>query len=162
MFGNNNMRINKSYKKMNVVVISFFALFVFVGYFLYKEIVNTQHAKNEGFQHMDSVELTGTDKVKYKVDIYWNDLVTIPGEHKIMAKIWKAETVYNVQHFTSGNRLNLKSISVKKNNGIDYLILSFKPMPSNLFSRYSASNTIKENQIIGHPQSIKNFAEQLH
>jgi len=104
------------------------------------------------------VELDGSDGGRYRVEIYWDDLHVIPGEHRILARIWNSDSEYVDQQFTSGNRLWLKSVSVDEKEGPDYLLLSFKPVMSRWFARQKSIYTVTRTEIIEHFQ----YGEEGH
>jgi hypothetical protein len=118
-------------------------------------VIDGRHrASVEGYEHMDSVMVDDGGR-RYKVDVYWDDLHSIPGEHKILARIWSSVSEYKEYRFTSGNRLWLKSIGVRREGSRDELILYCKPMLSPLFKRYESVNTVSETGIHGHPQLVE-------
>ncbi|MFA5205144.1 MAG: hypothetical protein WC708_12155 [Lentisphaeria bacterium] len=110
-----------------------------------------RNAQAEGFERMNSVEATGTDGHRYKVDFFWERLRSVPGEHRIMARIWLSKTNHIDQWFTSGNRLELKSIKIRRGTSSDTIVFRYKT--------YYGPDTITENTVAadgihGDPEAI--------
>ncbi len=120
-----------------------------------------KRAQAEGFEDMRSVQVDGTDGGHYTVDLYWENIKSIPGQHKIMARIWNSESDYNQQEWMSGNRAWLRSVTVRKRKGPDLLVLSFKPMPGRWSQRVHFTNTVVRTGIVGHPQLVAEVERRL-
>lgn len=86
-------------------------------------------AEGEGYDQMQSLKLRGSDGKQYTVDVYWDRLKSIPGEHRVMARTWVSTSNYVQKEWMSGNRSELHSIHVMRTGDADRLIFRYREFP---------------------------------
>jgi hypothetical protein len=111
-----------------------------------------------GFDHAFAAEIKGIDHQEHKIQIFWKSLLTIPGSHPILARIWTTDS-YSDFYFSSGDRLELKNVQIQRHSNSDDLILEFSVAKGD--SLYTSFNKVSQTKIIGHPEFLINRLRKM-
>jgi hypothetical protein len=109
------------------------------------------------FAHHQSFSVVGKDGRTYSLQILWNEIKYIPGDHAIRVITVDSRNHSRVQDFRSGNRAGLYAVSVLHKEGHDEVVFH---VAGYYGPNFTYTNTVDASGLRDYPEMVKRFEEQ--
>src|SRR5437870_1906437 len=88
--------------------------FVLLGGVVYVVVKysSVNEAHKLGFDHVFAATIKTVSGHQRKTQVFWNDLLVVPGDHPILVRIWNSANSYHDCRFSSGDRLALRTVTI--------------------------------------------------